>query len=106
MPEITYVEHDGTEHVIDVEAGLSLMEGAVLNHVKGIYADCFGDGGCATCHVYIDDPWRSKTGPKSREEVSTLRFALGVNDRSRLSCYIKIHDELDGLVVRMPERQF
>jgi 2Fe-2S ferredoxin len=106
MARITYIEHDGTEHVVDVSSGLSVMAGAVWNDIRGIYADCCGDGGCATCHVYVDEAWRSRTGEKSVQEKATLRFALKVAANSRLSCQIKVADELDGLVVLMPERQF
>lgn len=70
MAKITYIEHDGTEHVIDVKTGLSVMEGAVKNNVPGIDADCGGACACATCHVYVDEAWRSKTGTKSAMESS------------------------------------
>jgi 2Fe-2S ferredoxin len=106
MVKVTYIEHDGTEHVVDVQTGMSLMEGAVWNYVPGILADCAGDCGCATCHVYVDEAWRSKTGETSSQERYTLRFALEVSDNSRLSCQIRITEDLEGLVVHIPERQF
>jgi 2Fe-2S ferredoxin len=105
MSRITYIEHDGTEHVIDVKTGLTVMEGAVKNNIPGIDADCGGACACATCHVYVDEAWRSKTGEKSAMEESMLDFAENVGDASRLSCQIKVTDALDGLVVRMPESQ-
>jgi 2Fe-2S ferredoxin len=105
MAKITYIEHDGTEHVIDVKAGLSVMEGAVKNNIPGIDADCGGACACATCHVYVDDAWLAKSGEKSAMEESMLDFAEGVEANSRLSCQIKVTDELDGLIVRMPESQ-
>ncbi len=105
MAKITYIEHNGTEHVIDVKSGLSVMEGAVKNNIPGIDADCGGACACATCHVYVDEAWRPKTGEKSAMEESMLDFAENVEDNSRLSCQIKVSDELDGLVVRMPESQ-
>ena len=105
MAKITYIEHDGTEHVIDVKNGLSVMEGAVKNNIPGIDADCGGACACATCHVYVDDAWKSKTGEKSAMEESMLDFAENVEENSRLSCQIKVSDTLDGLVVRMPESQ-
>jgi 2Fe-2S ferredoxin len=105
MAKITYVEHDGTEHVVDVKTGLSIMEGAVKNNVPGIDADCGGACACATCHVYVDPAWVEKTGAKSAMEESMLEFAENVEENSRLSCQIKVSDELDGLVVRMPESQ-
>lgn len=105
MAKITYIEHDGTEHVIDVKTGLTVMEGAVKNNVPGIDADCGGACACATCHVYVDEAWRDKTGTTSAMEESMLDFAENVEANSRLSCQIKVSDELDGLVVRMPESQ-
>ena len=105
MAKITYIEHDGTEHVIDVKPGLSVMEGAVKNNIPGIDADCGGACACATCHVYVDEAWAAKTGEKSAMEESMLDFAENVQDNSRLSCQIKVSDDLDGLVVRMPESQ-
>ena len=105
MAKITYIEHDGTEHVIDVKNGLTVMEGAVKNNVPGIDADCGGACACATCHVYVDEAWRGKTGEKSAMEESMLDFAENVEDNSRLSCQIKVTDALDGLRVAVPERQ-
>jgi 2Fe-2S ferredoxin len=105
MAKITYIEHDGTEHVIDVKPGLSVMEGAVKNNIPGIDADCGGACACATCHVYVDEAWRGKTGEKSAMEESMLDFAENVQDNSRLSCQIKVSDDLDGLRVTMPESQ-
>jgi ferredoxin, 2Fe-2S len=106
LVKVIYIEHNATERVVDVRAGDTLMEGAVWNSVPGILADCGGDGGCATCHVYVDEAWVSKTGQKSLAERSTLRFALEVKGNSRLACQIIVTDELDGLVVRTPTRQF
>lgn len=105
MAKITYIEHDGTEHVVDVKTGLTVMEGAVKNNIPGIDADCGGACACATCHVYVDEAWTPKTGTKSAMEESMLDFAEGVEPNSRLSCQIKVSDDLDGLVVRMPESQ-
>lgn len=106
MVKVTYIEHDGTEHAVELKPGISLMEGAVFNNIRGVYADCGGDGGCATCHVYVDEPWGSKVAEKSHKEKNTLRFALNVKDNSRLSCFIQVDDQLDGMIVRMPRRQF
>ncbi|MAK63342.1 MAG: 2Fe-2S ferredoxin [Maricaulis sp.] len=105
MPKITYIEFNGNEHEIDVPNGLSVMEGAVRNLVPGIDADCGGACACATCHVYVDPAWTDKTGSREAMEDSMLDFAEHVQDNSRLSCQIKVTDELDGLVVRMPEHQ-
>ena len=105
MAKITYIQFDGTETVIDVKPGLTVMEGAVKNNVRGIDADCGGACACATCHVYVDEAWRGKTGEKSAMEESMLDFAENVQDNSRLSCQIKMTDALDGLIVRMPSSQ-
>jgi len=105
LAKITYIEHDGTEHQVDVKTGLSVMEGAVRNNIPGIDADCGGACACATCHVYVDDAWFEKTGGASAMEESMLDFAEEVKPTSRLSCQIRVRDELDGLVVRMPENQ-
>ncbi|MEQ8746653.1 2Fe-2S iron-sulfur cluster-binding protein [Pyruvatibacter sp.] len=105
MAKITYVEHDGTEHVVDVDNGLSVMEGAVNNLVPGIDADCGGACACATCHVHVDEKWLSKLDPKEDMEQTMLDFAPEVQENSRLSCQIKVSDELDGMIVRMPESQ-
>ncbi|MGE3143397.1 MAG: 2Fe-2S iron-sulfur cluster-binding protein [Hyphomonadaceae bacterium] len=105
MPKITYIEHSGAEHVVDAPAGQSVMEAAVKNAVPGVDADCGGACACATCHVYVDEAWTSKTGEASGMEQSMLDFANDVQDNSRLSCQIKITAELDGLVVRIPESQ-
>ena len=105
MPKITYIEHDGTEHVVDVKTGLSVMEGAVRNNIPGIDADCGGACACATCHVHVDAAWIEKTGQASVMEESMLDFADNVTETSRLSCQIPVSDVLDGLVVRMPESQ-
>jgi 2Fe-2S ferredoxin len=106
LATITFIEHDGNVHVIEAAPGQSLMECAVQNGVAGIYADCFGEGGCATCHVYVDPTWCVTTGQPGTREKSTLRFAFKPQTLSRLACYIRIEEELDGLVVRLPERQF
>ena len=105
MPKITYIEHDGTEHVVDVKSGMSVMEGAIKHNVPGIDADCGGACACATCHVFVDEAWVQKVGEKSAMEESMLDFAENVQPNSRLSCQIKVTDELDGLIVRMPESQ-
>jgi 2Fe-2S ferredoxin len=105
MAKITYVEFGGQEHVVDVRAGMTVMEGAVKNNVPGIDADCGGACACATCHVYVDPAWVEKTGKASAMEESMLDFAENVTETSRLSCQIKVTDALDGLVVTMPESQ-
>ena len=105
MASITYIEHDGTEHVVDVKPGLSVMEGAIRNNVPGIDADCGGACACATCHVYVDEAYREIVGEPDPMEEDMLDFAYEVRPTSRLSCQIKIAPDLDGLVVHVPERQ-
>lgn len=105
MAKITYVEHDGTEHVVDVADGLSIMEGAVNNMVPGIDADCGGACACATCHVYVDEKFMDKIETKEDMEQTMLDFAPDVKDNSRLSCQIKVSAALEGMIVRMPESQ-
>jgi len=105
MPKVTYIEYNGTEHQVEVPTGLSLMRGAVNNGVPGIDADCGGECACATCHVYVDEAWREKVGSPSPMEEDMLDFGFDVRPNSRLSCQIKVSDELDGLVVSTPERQ-
>jgi len=106
MAKITYIEFDGTEHIVDVAKGLTVMEGAVKNMISGIDADCGGACACATCHVYVDPDWIGKTGDVSEMETSMLDFAEEVKQNSRLSCQIQVSDDLDGLIVRIPEAQF
>jgi 2Fe-2S ferredoxin len=105
MAKITYIQHSGAEHVVDVQSGLTVMEGAVKNNVPGIDADCGGAAACATCHVYVDETWLARTGGRTAMEESMLDFAEAVEPNSRLSCQIKVSDVLDGLVVRLPENQ-
>ena len=105
MAKITYIEFNGTEHVVDVKPGLSVMEGAVKNNIPGIDADCGGACACATCHVYVDEAWRDKVGAPTPMEEDMLDFGFDLRANSRLSCQIKVTPALDGLVVRTPERQ-
>lgn len=105
MAKITYIEFNGTEHSVEVKTGLSVMEGAVRNNVPGIDADCGGACACATCHVYVDDSFLDATGRPSAMEESMLDFAENVEPNSRLSCQIRVSDDLDGLIVRLPEDQ-
>ena len=105
MAKITYIEHNGKNHTIDVTNGLSVMEGAVQNNIPGIDADCGGGCACATCHVYVDEKWLSKLQKKEDSEQDMLDVAFEPNSFSRLSCQIIVSDELDGLVVKMPSKQ-
>lgn len=105
MPKITFISHDGTERTIEAKNGMSVMEVAVNNSVPGIDADCGGACACATCHVYVDEAFMGKVGEQQEMEKSMLDFAENVQANSRLSCQIKVSDDLDGLRVTTPESQ-
>jgi 2Fe-2S ferredoxin len=105
MAKIIYLESNGNEHVLDVATGLSVMEGAVKNNVRGIIAECGGACSCATCHVYVDEPWFDKLVKKSELEEALLDAVCDLQPNSRLSCQIKVTEELNGLVVRLPLKQ-
>ena len=106
MAKITYVEHSGKEHVVDVANGLTVMEGARDNGIPGIEADCGGACACSTCHVYVDAAWVDKLPKKDAMEEDMLDFAWSPDPvRSRLTCQIKVTEALDGLRVQMPQKQ-
>ena len=105
MAKIIYNTHDNKTHSIEVENGLTVMEGAVQNDIPGIDADCGGGMACATCHVYIDENWMSKLPQKDDGEEDMLDMAFEPKKNSRLSCQIIVSDELDGLVVNIPSKQ-
>lgn len=105
MPKITYIEHKGKSHEIEIANGLSVMEGAVQNNIPGIDADCGGSCACATCHVYVDAKWFGKLVKKESAEEDMLDMAYEPKKFSRLSCQITVEDSLDGLVVKMPLKQ-
>ena len=105
MPKITYIEHSGKSHTIEVANGLSVMEGAVQNNITGIDADCGGSMACATCHVYVKEEWFNKLPKKEDGEEDMLDMAFEPKKNSRLSCQLMISDQLDGLVVNLPEKQ-
>ena len=105
MPRITYIEHNGKIHSIEVANGLSVMEGAVQNNIPGIDADCGGSMACATCHVYVKEDWFNKLPKKEDGEEDMLDMAFEPKKNSRLSCQLMVSDQLDGLVVNLPEKQ-
>ena len=106
MAKIKYIEFNGKEHLIEVQNGLTVMEGAVKNRIPGIDADCGGACACATCHVYVKKNWINKLPPKEDTEEDMLDFAFDVRENSRLSCQLTVSDDLDGLAVDLPEKQF
>lgn len=105
MPTVTFIEYNGTRHDVTAKAGSSLMRAAVDNNVPGIDGDCGGQCACATCHVYVDSAWAERTGARTTMEEDMLNFAAATADNSRLACQIAITEELDGLVVSMPDGQ-
>src|SRR4029077_9767387 len=107
MPSVTYIELNGTAHTVEVPVGTSLMRGAVDNNIAGIDADCGGECACATCHVYVDSAWLDEIGTPvpGAQEARMLSFAADGKPKSRLSAKIAMREELDGLIVRMPQGQ-
>ena len=105
MAKVTFKTHDDYSHVIDIENGLTVMEGAVQNDIPGIDADCGGGMACATCHVYVNEEWLDKLPNKEDGEEDMLDMAYEPNKFSRLSCQLIVSDELDGLTVSMPSKQ-
>lgn len=105
MPKITYIDAQGESRTVEGETGSTVMETAVRNGIPGIEAECGGACACATCHVYVDEAWTPKTGEPESMEEDMLDFAFDVRPNSRLSCQIRVRDDLDGLVVRTPARQ-
>ena len=105
MPKITYITHDKQNHTIDVQNGLTVMEGAIQNNITGIDADCGGGMACATCHVYVKEEWFDKLPKKEDGEEDMLDMAFEPNKNSRLSCQIVVSDEIDGLIVNIPSKQ-
>ena len=105
MPKIVYHAFDGTRFEVDAAVGSTVMENAIRNDVPGIEAECGGACACATCHVYVDEAWTARTGEAAAMEEDMLDFAYEQRPNSRLSCQIKVTEELDGLEVTVPEKQ-
>lgn len=105
MPKITFIEFDGSEHVVDAEVGSTVMESAIDNMISGIDADCGGNCICSTCHAYVDAEWLDKLPPIDAEEEAMIEYANEPESNSRLTCQIPVTEELDGLIVRLPEVQ-
>ena len=105
MAKITYKDYQGNSKTIDVDNGLSVMEGAVQNEISGIDADCGGAMACATCHIYVEENWFNKIPKAEEAEIDMIDMAFEPKKNSRLSCQIIVSDELNGLVVTTPEKQ-
>ena len=105
MALVKYIEHNGNEHEAEVPIGNSVMQGAVDNMIDGIIAECGGACSCATCHVYVDEAWLDKTGQPDDMEQCMIDCVMDPQSNSRLSCQIQITEELNGLIVHLPESQ-
>jgi ferredoxin, 2Fe-2S len=105
MPKITFVDHAGQARSVDADIGSTVMETAIRNSIPGIDAECGGACACATCHVYVADEWKERVGEPESMEEDMLDFAFDVRPTSRLSCQIRIKADLDGLVVKTPQKQ-
>lgn len=106
MGQVTYIESNGEQHQVNLENGQSIMQGALDNLIEGILGECGGCCSCATCHCYVDDAWLEKVGAPDDMEKDMLDSVVDPQSSSRLSCQIQMSDDLDGLVVRLPESQF
>ncbi|WP_075790875.1 2Fe-2S iron-sulfur cluster-binding protein [Massilia putida] len=105
MPRIIFITHNGSEHVVDAPCGRTVMQAAVDSLVPGILGQCSGDCTCGTCHCYLDGDWPTRVAPPSDDERAMLEFTPGVHENSRLSCQLPVSEQLDGIVLRLPESQ-
>ena len=105
MPKITYQDSKGNSKTVEVESGLTVMEGAIQNDIPEIDADCGGSMACATCHVYVEEKWLNKLPKADEGEIDMIDMAFEPKKNSRLSCQITVTDEIDGLVVTTPKKQ-
>ena len=105
MAKITYVDSKGESRTINVDNGLTVMEGAIQNNIPEIDADCGGSMACATCHVYVKEEWYKKLNKPEEAEQDMIDMAYEPKKNSRLSCQISVSDEIDGLTVITPAKQ-
>ena len=105
MAKIRFIEHNGKQHEVNAANGMSVMNAAIDNLVPGIDADCGGECSCATCHVIVDAKWIGLVGRPSEQEESMLDMNPEREPNSRLSCQIQVRNELDGLIVKLPQFQ-
>ena len=106
MPKVTYIEDNGDTIEVEVPVGLTLMRAAIENSVEGIAGDCGGTCACGTCHCFVDEDWWEVVGPPNPEEEDMLSFVEARQDKSRLCCQITMSEEIDGIVVRLPDSQY
>ena len=105
MTKITYIDQKGNTQTVNVDNGLTVMEGAIQNNIPGIDADCGGSMACATCHVYVQESWLNKLPSAEEAEKDMIDMAYDPKKNSRLSCQIIVSDEIEGLIVTTPEKQ-
>ena len=105
MPTIKFIEHNGTEHVVEADIGQSVMQAAISHQVPGILGDCGGSCACATCHGYVDEACVDRLSAPDESELDLLTCALEVRTNSRLTCQIRMTADLDGVVIRIPQSQ-
>ena len=105
MPKIIFIDKSGNSKSVEVDSGLSVMEGAIQNNIPGIDADCGGSMACATCHVYVEEKWLDKIPKAEDAEIDMIDMAYEPKKNSRLSCQLIVSDELDGLTVTTPDQQ-
>jgi 2Fe-2S ferredoxin len=105
MLKVTFINFAGAARAVEVPVGTTLMRAATDNRVSGIDGDCGGNCACATCHVYIDPAWADRVGPRNASEEDMLNLAAELRGNSRLACQITLSEDLNGLVVNLPEAQ-
>jgi len=107
MPKVTYIAADGTETTLEVPVGTSVMEAAIMSNVDGILGECGGSINCATCHVFVQNADQFTLPEMSPVEEEMLEAtAVERQPESRLSCQLIMTDDMDGLIVRLPEAQY
>ena len=106
MALVKFITHDGNEFEANVNVGDTIMTAAIDNGIDAIIAECGGACSCATCHCYIDEAWNDKLSPAEEIEKDMLECALDPKPTSRLSCQVTMTEELDGIVVHLPESQY
>jgi 2Fe-2S ferredoxin len=106
MPKIVFIEHNGKEHLVEARVGQSVMQAAIEHSVPGIMADCGGSLACGSCQGYIDPRWLDKFKPRNSDETAMLEAGSHMQDNSRLTCQLTVKDDLDGMIVRLPESQY
>ncbi len=106
MGKATFIDRLGNPLTIDIASGTSLMQASLDHSIDGIVAECGGQCSCATCHVYVDDAWYERAGAPSDREREMLECVIDPGPTSRLSCQVAMKDELDGIVVRVADKQY